>query len=78
MNEDITDFFRHLIQQSGSYDIAMSEFKRLIGEDSELKSSYLEWCESEGYSERDGFSSFCEEYIDTQDSIWSSLNDYDE
>lgn len=78
MNEDITEFFRNLIQQSGSYDIAMAEFRRMVGEDPELRMRYLEWCESNGYSERDGFNSFCDEHIDSQDSIWDSLNDYDE
>lgn len=78
MNEDIIEFFHRLIDQSGSYDIANAEFKRLLGEDQDLRNKYLEWCDSCGYSQREGFHAFCNEYMDNQDSIWDSLNDYDE
>lgn len=78
MDNHLTDFFRTIIQQSGSYDIANSEFKRILAEDSDLKDEYKEWCDEMGYTERDGFKSFCEELLNDQDSIWDTLNDYDE
>ena len=39
---------------------------------------YKEWCEERDYTEKHGFKEFCEEYLESQDSIWESLNDYDE
>ncbi len=75
---DITDFFRDLLHQHRSIDIAYTEFVRLLSDDEELRNDYREWCEDNGYSEKKGFLIFCDEYMDSQDSIWESLNDYDE
>lgn len=77
-NENITDFFNRLIDQSGSYDVASREFKRIIAEDAELNEQYVEWCESEGLSPRSGFDTYCIESRSDLDSVWDSLNDYDE
>lgn len=77
-NDNITDFFNRLIHQSGSYDIASYEFKRIIAEDAELNEQYVEWCESEGLSPRNGFDTYCNESRSDLDSVWDSLNDYDE
>lgn len=76
--DDITRFFRQLIEQSKSFDIAEAEFKRLIAEDDELKAEYSEWCNAVGSSERNGFRDFCDEYMASQDNIWDALTDYDE
>lgn len=78
MKSDITEYFTQLLRQSGSRDIAVAEFKRIVGEDSELKSEYAAWCEEMGYSEREGFDVFCDEYFDSQRSVWDSFNDFDE
>ncbi|MBP2690634.1 MAG: hypothetical protein J6B44_02240 [Muribaculaceae bacterium] len=75
---DITDFFKRLLDQHRSIDIAEAEFLRLMADDEELREEYKEWCDACGYSEKHGFTEFCEEYMDSQDSIWESLNDYDE
>ncbi len=75
---DITSFFRQLIEQSKSLDIAEAEFKRIIADDAQLKNEYSEWCNAVGSSERDGFRDFCDDYIESQDTIWDSLTDYDE
>ena len=75
---DITDFFRDLLNQHRSIDIAYTEFVRLLEDDEELRVDYRDWCEENGYSEKKGFLIFCDEYMDSQDSIWESLNDYDE
>lgn len=75
---DITSFFRQLIEQSKSLDIAEAEFKRIIADDIELKNEYSEWCNAVGSSERDGFRDFCDDYIESQDTIWDALTDYDE
>ena len=50
----------------------------MIGEDESLRNEYREWCHMVGSSERKGFTDFCEEYLDSQDSIWNALNDFDE
>lgn len=77
-NDDITDLFLEIIDQAGSIDMAESEFKKMIGEDEDLRKRYREWCHEVGSSERNGFLDFCEEYLDRQDSIWDSLdNDFD-
>ena len=75
---DITEYFNSLISQTGSIDIAEAEFKRAIAEDNELHTIYREWCHENGSSERNGFLDFCDEYMESQDSKWDSLNDYDE
>ena len=76
--EDITEYFIHILNQSPSYDIAEAEFKRQLADDEELRRSYKEWCAENGTSEKRGFLDFCEEYLEDQNSIWQSLNDYDE
>ncbi|MBJ2166864.1 MAG: hypothetical protein JFR24_03200 [Muribaculaceae bacterium] len=75
---DITEYFNSLISQTGSIDMAEAEFKRAIAEDNELHTIYREWCHENGSSERNGFLDFCDEYMESQDSKWDSLNDYDE
>lgn len=78
MDTDIVNFFTDIIEQSGSYDIAKAEFQRIIADDDDLHAQYRAWCEENGYSERDGFDEFINERIDSHDSVWDSLNDYDE
>ena len=78
MSYNITDYFVKIIQQSGSIDIARAEFKRLISEDEELDRLYRLWCEETGHSFRNGFDNFCEEYMDSQQSVWDMFDDFDE
>lgn len=76
--EHITDLFITLLNDFRTVELANREFRRMIDEDSDLKAQYAEWCEASGYSERDGFDEFAEQYIEEQNSIWDSLSDYDE
>lgn len=76
--EDLTDYFISVIKQSGSIDIAESEFKRAISDDDVLRAKYREWCHQVGSSEKRGFLDFCDEYLASQDSVWDTLSDYDE
>ncbi len=76
--EDITKYFISIIEQADSLDIAESEFRRALIDDDELRRSYREYCRTVGSSEKNGFSDFCEEYITDRNSVWDSLNDYDE
>ena len=50
----------------------------MMADDPELRKEYKEWCDECGYTEKHGFKEFSEEYLESQDSIWESLNDYDE
>lgn len=75
---DITEIFISLLNECGSTDIAESEFKRMIADEEELKKQYSEWCHENGSSFRRGFLDFCEEYLDSQNSVWDSLTDYDD
>ena len=77
--DNITDIFIEVLNQAGSVDIAEAEFKKMIHEDPELRASYRQWCDEVGSSEKRGFLDYCEEYFESQDSIWDNLKDeYDE
>ena len=68
----------HIIHQYKSVDIAEAEFKKMLHEDTELREEYREWCDAVGSSEKMGFLDYCDEYMDSQESIYDTLNDYDE
>lgn len=75
---EITEYFERLLEQTGSIDMAEAEFKRAIADDAELHALYREWCHENGSSERNGFLDFCDEYMESQDSKWDSLSEYDD
>lgn len=76
--DDIISVFDYYISHFGSYDIAESEFKKAIHEDPELLEAYREWCDSVGSSEKEGFNDYCDEFRDSQDDVWNTLNDYED
>ncbi len=76
--EDITEFFISIIQQSHSADMAEATFRQALVDDPELRKSYREYCREQGNSERRGFLDFCNEYMDGQDEMWDTLNDYND
>lgn len=76
---DITDLFNDMLRQYGSIDIAEAEFKKLIHEDSDVRAQYRDWCHEVGSSEKHGFMDYCEEYLESQESIWDNLKeDFDD
>ncbi|MDO5395732.1 MAG: hypothetical protein Q4F07_07190 [Bacteroidales bacterium] len=75
---DITEFFISLIDTHRSIDVAEAEFKRIVADDDDLQQQYKDWCDENGFSIRNGFSDFAEDYLEKCDSIWDSLNDYDD
>lgn len=75
---DITDLFQDLITQIGSVDVAEAEFKRMVGDDADLRAQYRQWCSDNDTTERRGFADFCQQWLDEQASIWDNLKDYDE
>lgn len=75
--DDITELFISIIEEAPSIDIAESEFKRSLIDDPDLRKAYKEYCRQQGTSEKHGFLDFCEEYCSDRNSVWDSLNDYD-
>ena len=73
--DSITDLFNDMLQQYGSVDIAEAEFKKMIHEDPEIRNQYRDWCHEVGSSEKRGFLDYCEEYLESQESIWDNLKD---
>lgn len=78
MNYDITQYFINLMHESSSLDMAEAEFRRSLIGDEDMRTAYKEWCEEHGFSEKNGFSEFCEEYMENKNEMWDSLSDYDE
>ena len=74
---DIEEYFRSIIKQSHSADMAEADFRRALIDDTELRRLYKEYCREIGTSERNGFMEFCEEYMNTQDEVYDSLSDFD-
>lgn len=75
---DITEVFNHYLDQYDSIDIAEAEFKKNLHEDSRLRDKYREWCHNVGSTEKSGFIDYAEEYVENQNDVWNSLNDFDE
>lgn len=79
MEQHITDFFNDLLREYGSVDIADAEFKKQLHEEPALRDRYREWCHEVGSTEKNGFLDYCEEYLESQESIWENLKDeYDD
>lgn len=76
--EEITRIFENYISEYGSVDIAESEFKKALHEDPQLRTAYRDWCHEVGSTEKDGFTDYCDEYLDSQNDVWNALNDYDD
>lgn len=76
--EDIIEIFNNFLSQYGSVDIAESEFKKQIHENPDLRQLYRDWCHEVGSSEKNGFFDYCDEYLDSQNDVWNSLNDYND
>ena len=75
--EHITDLFtpHHRADTFDRY--GRVGIRRMLVDDAELRKSYREYCRETGSSEKHGFLDFCEEYMQEQDNVWNSLNDYD-
>ncbi|MDE6156543.1 MAG: hypothetical protein K2K22_05565 [Muribaculaceae bacterium] len=74
---DITEIFISIIEEAPGIDMAEAEFRRRLVDEPELRKQYKEYCREQGSSERSAFTEFCEDYCSTRNSVWDSLNDYD-
>jgi len=63
---DITEIFISIIEEAPGIDMAEAEFSRLLVDAPALRKQYKEYCHE-----------FCEEYCSDRNSVWDSLNDYD-
>ena len=78
-NEDqFTQFIINLIEEHHGSDLAEAEFKRILADDTELRDQYREWSDERAKAMRNGFRDFADEYSAERDSIWDSLEDYDD
>ena len=75
---DITSFFITIIENTRGLDMAEAEFRRQLADDHDMRTAYRDWCEENGHSQRHGFTDFAEEYLESRESVWNALNDYDE
>lgn len=75
---DITQYFIELLESNRSIDMAEAEFKRILADDEELRLQYRQWCSENGHTPRNGFTDFADEYYESKESIWDTLNDYDD
>ncbi|MDE6310829.1 MAG: hypothetical protein K2L96_03325 [Muribaculaceae bacterium] len=76
--DELKEYFKELLRQAGSIDMAEADFRQAMVDDPELKHRYKEYCHEIGTSEKHGFRDFCEEYEDERNDVWQNLNDYDE
>ena len=37
---------------------------------------YVQWCEDNGYSVKDGYLDFINEIVESQDSFWDNYNEF--
>lgn len=75
---DIPAYLVTLLEHNRTIDVADAEFRRIMADDPELRDAYRDWCSENGYNPRTGFRDYAEEYLESRESIWDSLNDYDE
>lgn len=75
---DIESFMSQLLETHRRVDIAEAEFRRMLGDDDDLMSSYREWCDDQGTNVRYGFGEFAETYFEENTRIWDTLDEYDD
>ncbi len=75
---NLTDLFHDILTNSSSVDIAEAEFKKMIHEDPELHAAYREYCHEVGSTEKRGFLDYCDEFIDSQESIWDDIREFED
>lgn len=49
-----------------------------MADDENLRREYRIYCRENGVAERRGFLDFCEAYLEEQNGVWDSLNNYDD
>ena len=75
---DIEDTIQAIIDQHRSIDFVESEFLCMLNEDEELKAKYIKRCYELGYSPKTGYMDYIEEILESQDSVWNSLTEFED
>lgn len=75
---NISDYYISLLEQFRTVRLAEQEFRRHMEDDKDLEAAYLEWCEENEYSPREGLREFGIEYMENREEKWKSLDDFDE
>lgn len=75
---DIAEYYISLLEQFRSIAVAEQEFRRHMEDDEDMQKAYLEWCEINEFSPREGLREFGTQYIEAREDRWNSLDDFDE
>ena len=69
---DISEILRELLDRFSNTPELDQEFERMRREVDGFNDDYVEWCEENGYSVKDGYRDFIDEIVESQDSYWDN------
>ena len=73
---DISEILRELLDRFSNTPELDQEFERMRREVDGFNDDYVEWCEENGYSVKDGYRDFIDEIVESQDSYWDNYKEY--
>jgi hypothetical protein len=73
---DISEILRELLDRFSNTPELDQEFERMRREVDGFNNDYVEWCEENGYSVKDGYRDFIDEIVESQDSYWDNYQEY--
>ena len=73
---DISEILRELLDRFSNTPELDQEFERMRREVDGFNDDYVEWCEENGYSVKDGYRDFIDESVESQDSYWDNYQEY--
>ena len=73
---DISEILRELLDRFSNTPELDQEFERMRREVDGFNDDYVEWCEENGYSVKDGYRDFIDEIVESQDSYWDNYQEY--
>ena len=73
---DISEILRELLDRFSNTPELDQEFERMRREVDGFNDDYVEWCEENGYSVKDGYRYFIDEIVESQDSYWDNYQEY--
>ncbi len=73
---DISEILRELLDRFSNTPELDQEFERMRREVDGFNDDYVEWCDENGYSVKDGYRDFIDEIVESQDSYWDNYQEY--
>ena len=73
---DSSEILRELLDRFSNTPELDQEFERMRREVDGFNDDYVEWCEENGYSVKDGYRDFIDEIVESQDSYWDNYQEY--